>query len=176
MHGLVIGLVAALGFAGAAHAEVVDAQANGFQVTNSVEVSAPADAVWKAMIEPSRWWASSHTFTGDAANMRLEARPGGCFCEVKGGGGGASTMRVSFVDPGKEIDIWGAIGPLSRLGATGGWTLVLTPEGPKTKVTWTYTVGGYEPGGLNKISAPVDHVMAEQLARLKAYVETGKAD
>ena len=173
MHGVLISLIV-FGLAGAAHGEVVDAQVNGFQVANSVEIAASADAVWRAMIGPSRWWFSAHTFTGDAANMRLEAHPGGCFCEVKGNGGGAATMRVSFVDPGKEIAIGGAIGPLSRLGATGGWTLVLTPEGPKTKVTWTYTVGGYEPGGLNKIAAPVDHVMAEQLGRLKAYVETGK--
>jgi len=174
MRVVLIGLAAAIGVATAAHADVVDAQANGFQVKNSVEIAAPPDVVWKAMVEPSRWWSSAHTFTGDAANMRLEAHPGGCFCEVKGDGG-ASTMRVSFVDPGKELDIWGAIGPLSRLGATGGWTLVLTPEGPKTKVTWTYTVGGYAPSGLDKISAPVDHVMAEQLGRLKSYVETGNA-
>jgi uncharacterized protein YndB with AHSA1/START domain len=174
MRELVIGLAAAFALAGAARAEVVDAQPNGFQVRNSVEIAAPADLVWKTMISPGQWWSSDHTFTGDAKNIRLEPTIGGCFCEIKGQGASA-TMRVSFVDPGKELDLWGAIGPLSRLGVAGGWTLVLTPNGARTKVTWTYSAGGYAPGGLDKVAAPVDGVFRQQLGRLKAYVETGKA-
>jgi hypothetical protein len=35
-------------------------------------------------------------------------------------------------------------------------------------------VGGYAPGGLSSLAQPVDQVLAEQLTRLKANVETGR--
>ncbi len=169
----VLAAVAALCLAGVAQAKVVDAQANGFQVQQSAVIAASPDTVWKAMVDPAKWWSSDHTFTGDAKNIVLEAQVRGCFCE-KSGEQGAATMRVSFVDPGKELDLWGAIGPLSRFGVAGGWTMVLTPEGAGTKVTWTYTAGGYVPGGADKLAAPVDGVFGQQIGRLKAFVETGK--
>ena len=51
------------------------------------------------------------------------------------------------------------------------WEFFDAPEG--TRVRLTYVVGGYRPGGLNAIALPVDYVIGEALARMKAYVETG---
>lgn len=39
----------------------------------------------------------------------------------------------------------------------------------------TYNVGGYAPGGLKPLAPLVDSVLAEQVKRLKAFVETGRA-
>jgi len=48
--------------------------------------------------------------------------------------------------------------------------------GGATTVKFSYAVGGYRPGGLETISGSVDYVIGEALLRLKAHVETGKAD
>ena len=57
------------------------------------------------------------------------------------------------------------------LGASGSLTWQLTPEGQGTRVELVYAVGGYKPGGLQAMAPVVDKVLAEQLQRLKAYVE-----
>jgi hypothetical protein len=51
-------------------------------------------------------------------------------------------------------------------GATG-------PAGA-TSLEFSYSAGGYMQGGFEKIVPTVDAVLGEQLARLKAFVETGK--
>jgi hypothetical protein len=59
-------------------------------------------------------------------------------------------------------------------GATGHLVWSLDEKAGKTTLTQTYFVGGYYPGGLGALAPAVDGVLAEQLGRLKAYVETGK--
>ena len=66
-----------------------------------------------------------------------------------------------------------ALGPLQTIGAAGGMAWTLTDEGQGTRLTWSYTVGGFSPGGLEAWAAPVDGVLTLQLNRLKALAETG---
>ena len=47
-----------------------------------------------------------------AANLSLDAAPGGCFCERLPNGGGVEHMRVTYVEPGKRIVLTGSLGPL----------------------------------------------------------------
>jgi hypothetical protein len=54
------------------------------------------------------------------------------------------------------------------------WTLA--EKDGATMLAWIYDVGGYAKGGLDKWAAPVDGVLAEQLGRLRKYVETGKPE
>jgi uncharacterized protein YndB with AHSA1/START domain len=161
-------------FAGAARAEVVDKQANGFQVRQTVTVKAAPGAVWKALVEPGRWWSSEHTFSGDAKNMRIEAKGGGCWCETLPGGGETRHMSVVMVRPGEELNFSGGLGPLSFMGAAGSLDMKLEKAGTGTKVSWTYTVGGYAPGGLDKLAVPVDTVLQQQLDRLGRHVDAGR--
>ena len=80
-------LVLALAVTGPALAEVKSATPNGFEVASIVTIAAPADRVYSAFGEIGYWWSSSHTFSRDAANLSLELRAGGCFCErLKDGG------------------------------------------------------------------------------------------
>lgn len=162
--------VAAL--AAPAAAEVVEAAPNGFQVKGTVEIAAPRERVWEALIEPGRWWSSSHSWSGDAANLTLEPQAGGCFCE-RWAGGEAMHMSVSFVQPDAALHLWGALGPLSREGAAGGLLFKLEPKGDGTALTWSYTVGGFAKGGLAKWAPLVDGVLREQVGRLEALIETG---
>jgi hypothetical protein len=59
-------------------------------------------------------------------------------------------------------------------GAAGHLIWQLTDKDGHTSLTQTYDVGGYYPGGLDKLAPAVDGVLGEQLERLKHYVETGK--
>jgi hypothetical protein len=38
----------------------------------------------------------------------------------------------------------------------------------------TYVVGGYAPGGLDRLAAPVDDVLSQQVQLLKAHVEKSR--
>ena len=54
-------------------------------------------------------------------------------------------------------------------------TAALAPVEGGTKLTATYAVAGYLPGGMNTLASPVDAVIAEQFTRLKNYVLHGVA-
>jgi uncharacterized protein YndB with AHSA1/START domain len=166
-------LAAALALAGAARAEVVDAQANGFEVKETADIAAPAAKVWDALGHIGAWWNSQHSFSGDAKNLAIELKSGGCWCETLKGGGGVSHMTVIYVLPGQEVRLSGALGPLQSMGLAGHLTWTLTQKDGRTAFTQTYGVGGYARGGAGQLAAPVDSVLGEQLGRLKRYVETG---
>lgn len=162
-------------FPSVAGAEVVDAQANGFQVKRSAVLNAPADRVYAALSQPSQWWSKDHTWSGSAANLSLAPMAGGCFCEKLPNGGSVLHMTVVYAQPGKALRLFGALGPLQTSGAAGHLAWTLSEADGKTTLTQTYDVGGYRKGGLDKIAPAVDQVLSAQFDRLKAYVETGKA-
>jgi uncharacterized protein YndB with AHSA1/START domain len=168
-------VIATVALASTSHAEVVDAQPNGFQVKRTAVLNAPADKVYAALAQPSQWWSKDHTWSGSAANLSLAPMSGGCFCEKLPNGGSVMHMTVVYAQPSQGLRLFGALGPLQMTGATGhlGWTL--SESGGKTTLTQTYDVGGYMKGGLDKLAPVVDQVLSAQFDRLTAYVETGKA-
>jgi len=167
-------LVLSLAAMGAARAEVVDSQPGGFTTRQTALVNAPIAAVWAALIRPADWWSSDHTFSHEARNLVLEPRIGGDWRETLPNGGGARHLVVVYVAPPNALRLEGALGPLQSLGVTGHLTFTLKTQGDGTLVTQTYDVGGHAPGGLVSLADPVDHVLGEQLSRLKTLVETGK--
>ena len=167
-------LAASAALATAAHAEVIDVQANGFEVRQATHIAAPPKKLFEALADVGHWWDSHHTFSGDAGNLRLEPEAGGCFCESLKGGGSVMHMRVVFADPGKLLRLEGGLGPLQTTGATGHLAFTLTPKDDGTDLVLTYDVGGYAKNGFAGWATPVDHVLGEQVARLKAFAETGK--
>jgi hypothetical protein len=65
----------------------------------------------------------------------------------------------------------GAFGPLQDAGVSGALTFTLEKTAQGTRLTLTYGVGGYYPGGLDAVAAPVDVVFTQQVTRLKDFVE-----
>ncbi len=61
-----------------AAAEVVDAQANGLSLKYVYDIARPREAVYRAIADVSRWWDAAHSCSGQASNLSLDARPGGC--------------------------------------------------------------------------------------------------
>lgn len=169
-------LVAAAAAGSAARAEVVDVQPSGFEVRRAVHIAAAPGKVFAAIVEVGRWWDPHHTYSGDAANLSLEPRAGGCFCETLKDGGSVAHMRVVYAAPGQALRLEGALGPLQTLGASGHLSFALAPKAGGTDLVLTYDVGGYAKGGFGGWAAPVDQVLGEQTVRLKALVETGKAE
>ncbi len=160
--------------AGPAGAAVVDAQANGFQVRLPASINAPPARVYAALGQVSRWWSSRHSFSGDAKNYSLELKAGGCMCEALPGGGSVQHLTVVRAVPGETLVLRGALGPLQTLGVEGAMEWSIKPSAGGSDVVLTFTVGGYAPGGLDKLAAPVDAVLGEQLARFKTFVETSQ--
>ncbi|WP_394762146.1 ATPase [Phenylobacterium sp.] len=172
MKTLTLAAVAVLTLAGAARAEVTDKSAAGFEVVETATVAASPAKVWDMLMHPARWWSPKHTWSGDAKNLAFD--PSGCFCETLKRGA-VRHMMVIYADGATQLRLAGALGPLQFTGADGHLGVVLKPAGAATEVTMTYDVGGYARGGLAEtFAAPVDHVLGEQLARLKMAAETGK--
>ena len=152
--------------------DVIEQAANGFTSRNSASMSAPIDEVFDALAnELPAWWDVAHTYTGDARNLSLNATAGGCFCEQLPGGGSVQHLEVVYVEPDRILRFRGGLGPLQALGVDGSLTFSLEPAADETQVTLTYAVGGYYPGGLDTLAAPVDSVLKGQLASLKSFVE-----
>jgi len=157
--------------------EVIESTAAGFLVRNSAAINAPPAKVYTALTDGvGGWWDPVHTFSHNAHNLSLDAKPGGCFCERLPEGGGVQHMSVVYASPGKLLRLTGAIGPLQEAALTGTMTWNLLEAGGGTTVELTYTVGGFRAGGFRDIATVVDGVLRGQLARLKALVETGHPD
>lgn len=161
----------------AAHGEVVDSGLNGFSLVTEVTIAAPRADVWDAAVgDVGHWWNSDHTISGDAANMSIDPVAQGCFCEAIGEHASVVHLTVTFVNPGVLLRLTGGLGPLGLMGVNGNMMWEFFDAGEGTRVRFSYAVGGYRPGGLDSLAAPVDGVISEQLSRLKLYVETGNPD
>nr|AKQ70977.1 polyketide cyclase/dehydrase [bacterium enrichment culture] len=160
--------------AAVAGAEVVESGASGFVVREEATVSAPPAQAWAAFVDVASWWNPAHSYSSDAANLSLDAKAGGCFCEKLAGGGSVEHLRVVMVMPGKVLRMAGGLGPLQSSPVAGSMTVAFAAVPNGTKVSLTYGVGGFMPGGVDKMAGPVDGVLAEQIARYRLFVETGK--
>ncbi|HEY3888351.1 MAG TPA: SRPBCC domain-containing protein [Caulobacteraceae bacterium] len=169
-------LLIAMGMALAspAAAAAVNARPGGFEVREQAQIAAPPTRVYAAIGQIGQWWLSEHTYSGDAKNLSLDLKAGGCFCERLPDGGSARHMGVILVQPNKTVRLEGALGPLATTGGIGHLTFALSPKDAGTSVVLTYDFGGYASGGMDRWAAPVDGVLGEQLDSLKRYVESGR--
>jgi hypothetical protein len=165
----------ALVLAAPAQAEIAARSDTGFEVREVAEVTASPEDSWKALIAPAGWWNGEHSFSGDAANLTIDPRPGGCFCEVLPGEGdrgflyprgGVEHMRVIFVEENKALRMSGALGPLQSEAVLGTLTVTLKPIDGGTRITFDYVVAGFMRYKQEQIAPAVDKVLGEQLTRL----------
>lgn len=158
-------------------ADVVDSGASGFTTVNETTVDAPRKAVWKSAVENiDQWWSSDHTVSGDASRLSISAKPQGCFCERLGKDAGVVHMTVTTVVPEVVLRLTGGLGPLGLMGVNGNMTWEFEDVDDKTRVKFTYAVGGYRPDGLDGIANAVDRVIGEAILRLRAHIEKGDAE
>lgn len=166
----VILITAAL--AAPASAKVVADNAAGFAIEHETVIAASPQRVYAVIGQPSRWWSSAHSWSGKAANLTLDLRAGGCFCERLPGGGGVEHARVVMAWPGKLVRMTGALGPLQSEALAATLTWELKPVAGGTEVKLTYVVAGFARTARTALPGAVDGVLGEQLTRLKAFAET----
>jgi uncharacterized protein YndB with AHSA1/START domain len=164
-------LTLVLAVASPAAAEVKSVTANGFEVATMATIAAPPDRIYAALGEVGHWWSPSHTFSGDAGNLSMELRAGGCFCERLKDGGSVQHLQVVYAAPGQGLRLRGALGPLQTEGVDGTLSWTLKPGEGGTSVTLSYILGGYVRSGMEQWAPRVDRVLDEQLQRLKSFVE-----
>lgn len=153
-----------------ANADVLDSGVSGFTVRTVVEIVAPPAAVYDALTQGvGKWWESSHTWSGSSANLSIDARPGGCFCETLSGGG-VRHMTVVYAERGKLLRMQGGLGPLQSMAVTGVLSFELSEKSGRTVLVATYAVGGYAKDGLAPLAVPVDDVIRAQVTSLKMFL------
>ena len=170
MRGLVLGATA-LFACGMANAEVVAKAPDGMTIRIIAEAPLDRDDAWARLVDLPRWWSGSHTYSGDASSLSLDAQAGGCWCEIWSGGE-VEHGRVVMVTPKQQIRLDAALGPLQELGVSGALTLTLSDGATSgaTKLTLDYRVTGGTLSGLDKLAAVVDQVLAEQV---KGFASAG---
>lgn len=156
-----------------AAAEVVSAGSNGFEVRHGVNLVIPQAKAYAAFSEIQNWWSKDHTYSGDAANLSLQLRPGGCFCERLDNGGGIEHLRVTYVQPGERVVLTGALGPLLYEAATGVMDIKVERIAGGSRITMDYKAAGFAKGGAAELAPIVDKVLGDQMKRLRIYAASG---
>src|SRR5260221_3218118 len=144
-------------------AEVVSVGGNGFEIRETAHTAAPSDKVYAALLLLAHWWNSDHTFSGSAANLVLDARAGGCWCETLPGGGSVEHLRVVYVSPGKTLRLRGVLGPFQGLAVAVVITWSVKSLADGTDISFTYSVGGYAKEGFDELSKMTNHVPNNQI-------------
>jgi uncharacterized protein YndB with AHSA1/START domain len=151
----------------AAGAEVAEAAPGGFVSVHTVSVAASPAEAYAGIARIGAWWSAGHTYSGDAANLSLDPRAGGCFCEAMPDGGSVEHMRVVQARPGALLRLAGGLGPLQADPVAAVLSFALTPqEGGGTRIAVSYRVAGPMQMGGERLAPLVDAVLAEQVTRL----------
>jgi uncharacterized protein YndB with AHSA1/START domain len=156
------------------HAAVGEAGPDHLLLNYTLPVKATPARAYAATVDIAHWWSSDHTYSGDARNLRIEARAGGCFCE-KLKAGGVEHMRVVLAMPGTMLRLSGGLGPLQSGAVSGTLTFEFKPGSDGSQVVVSYLISGYFNGGLDKLGGGVDAVLGEQLQRLQHLIDNGSA-
>lgn len=170
-------LVTALACGTAASAKVRSANDVGFSLASSVRIDRDARSIYTLIAKPARWWSREHSYSGDTANLSMNPRAGGCFCErlpgADGSAGSVEHARVILADPYKRLRLSGALGPLQADAVIGTLEFTLTPADKGVEVTISYVAAGSMRTDPRQIAPVVDRVLVEQLASLKRVAEQG---
>ena len=155
-----------------ANAEVTQVDARYFVSEHRIPISASPGKVWRALTEDvAQWWDATHSYSGNAENFHLEARAGGCFCEIYESGS-IEHMRVVLARTNLELRMHGGLGPLQSMGVAGAMTFALEKTETGTLLNYKYAVTG---AGGEALAGAVDRVQLGQLQRLQRYAEGGNA-
>lgn len=153
-----------------ARADVTAVSPTGFVSSFSKAVQATPAQAYEAIGRPERWWNPSHSYSGQAANLRLGLRAGDCFCE-QWDGGSVEHARVVLARPPAMLRLEGALGPLQELAVRAVLTFTATVTDGQTVLRLTYRVSGAPDAGLEKLAPLVDRVIGDQFQRWAAHAE-----
>ena len=152
---------------GLALADTANVTPNAFTITHRAELNASPATVYAALGQVGRWWDGRHTYSGNAENLVLDMRAGGCWCE-QWDGGSVQHARVLYVARDKALRLEGGVGPLQDMAVTAVMTYAIATVEGKAVLTMTYRVRGPD-AGLDKLAPVVDQVLGQGFARLVEF-------
>lgn len=158
-----------------AQASVLARTDNGFQIENQVDVQASAEHAYAALVnEVGLWWPAAHSWFGAAENFSIDARAGGCFCEIAGANQ-VEHMRIVVSRPAALLRMSGGLGPLQSMGLSGPLDWIFEPldsDNPDagTRIRLRYTVSGFVDKPLGRFIDVVDQVQGQQLNALAKHI------
>jgi hypothetical protein len=174
---LMAAMVLGTALADPARAEIVSAGPSGFSIRHVLEApNIAAPVVWAALSDVAKWWDPEHTYSGDARNLSLDPVPRGCFCEKLSLYAGIEHAHVIYAQPAKMLRLSGALGPLQEFGVSGALTWNIEAAGGGSRITVTYSVGGFADRPLADWAPIVDEVVGAQAKRLARFVTTGNPE
>lgn len=155
-------------------ANVSDSSDRGFVVRQIAEVPVSPAEAWQLLVAPAKWWNPAHTFSANAANLSLDERAGGCWCEILRNPdspnaapiGSVEHMRVVYIERARALRLSGGLGPLQSEAVVGTLTFQLKAGEGGTRILLEYVVGGYMRMPAAQIAPAVDSVLGDQLGRL----------
>jgi DNA-binding transcriptional ArsR family regulator/uncharacterized protein YndB with AHSA1/START domain len=146
---------------------------NEFHVRQAIDIVAPVERVWRALVdEPHRWWGSPYLML-EGAGQRLE------FPQTAGGAvverlGDATALWgiVTACEPGRAYAWTGQMGMGPAWTGEARYELEATDAG--TRVTVVHdAMRLWGEGGIDEAASGYDYGWADLNARLKALVEDG---
>lgn len=171
-------------FGPSAQARVAEASDQGIVLRYVAAVPGSPEQAWNVLVAPASWWDGAHSYSGDSANLTIDPRAGGCFCERlparagEGAGvgdrGSVEHMRVIHADKARLLRMSGALGPLQADAVQGAMTFSLSPVQGNgqggTRIVVEYVLSGYLRAGLSRVAPAVDAVLGSQIERLARKV------
>lgn len=154
-------------WASIASAEIISSSPRQFELRHTAQISGSERDAWARLVAIRLWWASSHTYSRNANNLRLAPQPGGCWCE-RWSAGAVEHARVLYIAPRKMLRLKAEFGPLQAMGVTGIMTFQLEPSQAAgvTQIKVIYLVNGVPESKLDQLAPVIDRVIGEQIARL----------
>lgn len=148
-------------------AEILSSSDTHMTLRHEAASPLPPERLWRRLVDPASWWHPDHTYSGDAANLSLDATAGGLWRE-DWDGGSVSHGQVLYVNPGKTLRLEAPFGPLQALGAYTIWTISIRPAGDGSLVVFDEVSTGPPGADLARIAPAVDQVKSEAIRRLVA--------
>ena len=152
------------------HAETKEIKTAAFQIQQEVVIAANPESVYDAATgDISGWW--DHHMSEHPKKLYIEAKPGGCFCEIfDDAGNGAQHAVVIYADRGKMLRFTGPLG-FSGMAIDSVTTYEFLPDPVGTKLRVTVNITGQID---EKTAQLLDGVWRHFIVeRLKPYVESG---
>ncbi len=168
MQKAVFGMAAALVFQAPVAAAVTQSSPTGFVSESEALIPKPPAEVWAALVNWSSWWDGAHSYSGYAANLKLEAQAGGKLIETWPGGSVLHGQVLTAI-PGQLLRMDAPFGPLQALPVNAVLDYTLKAEGNGTRLKMHFRVSGQADAGLEKLAPAVDGVMSSGFARLVAF-------
>lgn len=163
----IVSSVAVVLFAQNAAAEVVSSSTTHYVLRHEATSARSPEALWERLVAPASWWHPDHTYSGDAANLSLDAKAGGLWLE-DWAGGSVAHGEVLLVQRGEVLRMAAPFGPLQGVGAYTVWTITISAADEGSRVVFDEVSTGPATANLAELAGAVDYVKTEAISRLVA--------